>query len=57
VTFTDLCLTDTSRAMLMIAAERAAANPIAHNESFPVDAELICDAMIAADTIGKKYHR
>jgi glycerol dehydrogenase len=55
VTFTDLCQTDTSRATLMIAAERAANAPIAHNVWFPVDAELICDAMSAADAIGKKY--
>jgi glycerol dehydrogenase len=57
VTFTDLCQTDTSRATLMRAAEQVAHAPIAHNVWFPVDAELICDAMSAVDAMGKRYRQ
>ncbi len=49
-------VTDSARARLQGVAERSCApGETAHNEPFDVDADLLLDAIIAADAIGSEY--
>ena len=54
VTFADLALADVSRDRLNeIGAMCAGEGSLCHNHSFPVTADDIVDAMLAADALGR----
>lgn len=55
VTFAELGVTDTSREHLMPVADAACApTDTLHNMPFKVDAEMVYNAMIAADAYGRR---
>lgn len=57
-TFAQIGLAKADRAQIMIAASAATApDETIHNMPFTVDAEILCDAMIAADAYGRAFHQ
>jgi glycerol dehydrogenase len=57
ITLSQVGLDTCSSALLQEIAERAVApGETAHNEPFAVSAEMILDAIMAADAIGRRFH-
>jgi len=57
VTLAELGLADAKRATIeQIAARATAEGETIHNEPFAVDPEMVTDAIIAADALGKAHH-